>query len=497
MAAAFLAAPFRVRRTGPAVQTVTRLALGAAVLTAIVVGLELLGPVHAVNPGGRGAIEATTTLAAIISAGLFAVSFQRSRRLPDLLLLYALIAVLVADFAYGAAPVFTGAAGLESDGAARSACELVAALAFASAAIAPGNLISRLRRGAGALLAGNRRGAAALLAVNRRGAAALLAVAGGVTVIVAELVGQVAGSPGDAGAVTVTGRAAAAAHPIVLVLQLAAAAALIAAALGFLRRTRRGELTCGPLAAAAFLLAGTRLQYVAMPAVATTWVTPREGLQLGGYALLLATGCWQYASARRAAAHAAIRSERERIARDLHDGLAQDLACIVAQGQRLGSGLDAEHPMMVAARRALAASRGAIVELAASTAPTTEEALRLVAADLEHRFGVQVEVRVEADTATACDEELDPTHREHLVRIAREAIVNAALHGAARHVDVLLRRRGDELLMQVRDDGCGIADSPSQGLGLRTMRARAASMGGELSARARAGGGTELELVLG
>ena len=49
--------------------------------------------------------------------------------------------------------------------------------------------------------------------------------------------------------------------------------------------------------------------------------------------------------------------------------------------------------------------------------------------------------------------------------------------------------------MTVSDDGCGITDTYACGMGLRTMRARAAALGGRLSARPRVGGGTELRLV--
>src|SRR5205085_3223532 len=111
----------------------------------------------------------------------------------------------------------------------------------------------------------------------------------------------------------------------------------------------------------------------------------------------------RYAEGRRREAYAAISSERERIARDLHDGLAQDLACIAAQGQRLDSKLGPEHPLMIATRHALAASRGAIADLWASTAPNTEAALRLIADELERRFDLQVQVRIESDTALTAD----------------------------------------------------------------------------------------------
>ena len=219
-------------------------------------------------------------------------------------------------------------------------------------------------------------------------------------------------------------------------------------------------------------------------------------MRLAAYGLLLAGAYLQHAKLQRDAASAAIASERERIARDLHDGLAQDLACIAAQGQRLDCELGPEHPLMVATRNALAASRGVITDLTASTAPTTEAALRMIADELEHRYGIQVLVRAETDTALSPGDELEPTRREHLIRIAREAIVNAATHGLARHVDVVLRRRPGTLLLRVSDDGRGISDAQRSGFGLRSMRARAASLGGQLTAHPRAGGGTDLELLV-
>ncbi|MGZ6652150.1 MAG: histidine kinase, partial [Solirubrobacteraceae bacterium] len=86
-------------------------------------------------------------------------------------------------------------------------------------------------------------------------------------------------------------------------------------------------------------------------------------------------------------------AERQRIARDLHDGLAQDLATIALRTQRLQNGSDRpDDVLMLAARRALAISRGTIVDLSASDAPTTEAALRQVADELAARFTVLVDV---------------------------------------------------------------------------------------------------------
>jgi signal transduction histidine kinase len=449
-------------------------AAAICLMSGIAVAVAVRRPAFVVDPGARAAIETTITLSAILSAGLFVANFKHRRRLSDLLLLCALTAVAVTDFIYCALPVLIGGSTLESGGAARLACELVVALAFAVAALESDQTIPG----------------------PRRRLVALAVAAGTVMVLLAELCEQVTKARWAASSLHDVGLAGAIHHPVALAIQFASAAVLIVSTFGFLRRRAGGLGGCGLLAGAAFLLAVARLQYLAMPAVATDWVTPREGLRVAAYALLLASAWRQYAATRRTQADEAITSEHERIARDLHDGLAQDLACIVAQSQRLGSAMGAEHPLTIAARHALAAMRGAIADLTASAAPTTEDALRLIAAELEHRYRVEVDVQIEPAMALSLECCLKPDQREHIVRIARQAIVNAALHGAARRVEVALVVNGRELHLRVSDDGTGIKDAKRTGFGLRTMQARAASLGGELRAHPGAAGGTELELLV-
>ena len=451
----------------------TRLAVSAGFLSAAVLGFELARPIHATNPSGRAAIETIITIAAICTARLLVSNFRRSGRLPDLLLLCALVSVALTDFVYCAAPALLGGTKAESGGGARLACELIVSTAFAAAAFAPGKLISRPSR-------------------RLIGVATLV---GAAIVILPELLEHATGSHWSASLQEV-GIRGAVDHPVQLALNGVAATVLIVSAFAFLRRAQHGDKQCALLAGASFLLAGARLQALAVPAVATNWVTPGEGLRLAAYALLLGSAYSEYAKARRAEALAAISSERERIARDLHDGLAQDLACIAAQGQRLGIELEPEHPLMVAARNALATSRGVIADLSASTAPTTEAALCLIAEDLHHRHGLDIDVRVDMTGALGGSNDLDLVDREHIVRIAREAIVNAALHGEARRVDVVLSSNGEDLVMRITDDGWGMTNAHGSGMGLRTMRARAAALGGHLSAHSGPAGGTQLELTV-
>jgi signal transduction histidine kinase len=253
------------------------------------------------------------------------------------------------------------------------------------------------------------------------------------------------------------------------------------------------------LAVGCLLLASAGLQGLAVPRQAAEWVIPGDGLRLVAYGTLLAVALRRHARMRVGLAARALNEERSRLARDLHDGLAQDLAFIAICAQGLDPDLGPQHPLVIAARRALGASRGLITDLAARSAPTTGAALRLVADELGGRFDVQVEVRAAPVTALSGRVDLDLSEREEVVLIAREAIVNAITHGHAQRIDVTLDLDGKLPLLLVSDDGGGVTSAtPSRqgGFGLPTMRARAESLGGRLAVRQGAGGGTELEVRL-
>jgi signal transduction histidine kinase len=238
-----------------------------------------------------------------------------------------------------------------------------------------------------------------------------------------------------------------------------------------------------------------------IPTWSPNWVRGGAEIRLMAFVLALVGALRLHASARDGAAKAAVIAERQRIARDLHDGLAQDLAFIAAHGDRLASEFGTQHPVAIAARRALGIARGTIVDLTASTAPTTGAALGKVARELESRYAVEVDVKVASTDAANAGPDLLASEREVIVRIAREAIVNAVQHGGAQQVSVELGSPDRALLLRVRDDGCGIDTLPSSsgefGFGLPTMRAWAASLGGRLVTRSSAGEGTEVSVRLG
>jgi signal transduction histidine kinase len=247
------------------------------------------------------------------------------------------------------------------------------------------------------------------------------------------------------------------------------------------------------LGAAAVLLAGAWSQWLPVPGLTANSVSGRECLCAGAFGLILLFAFNSHRQLRRAQADELAAAERRRLVRDLHDGMAQDLAFIATYAERLAREFGPDHPLTVAARRALAASRGVIADISASDAPTAVAALRAAADELSIRHGVRVTVEADAEDVSA-------SKREAVVRIAREAIVNAVQHGHARHIAVSLETRDDQLTLRIIDDGRGLRHGtsahPLRGFGLRAMRDRAEAAGGHLIVGERSDGGTSVEAVV-
>jgi len=434
-----------------------RLPVAVAALAAILMGLEPSRPLDLRNPDVGAAVQTALTLCGLLSAYLLLIVFANRRRVSDLLLLLAVMTLSLVEFAFSAVPALSGDGSVGRGAGVGLGGEVVVSLAFAAAAFVP--VMVREDR-------------------SRRPLVVVL-IAAVASVGVADLI-----APGANDPVTVT-------------LHVLTSIVLVVAGIGFVKYAEPSDSSTGLLAGATFLLAATMLEYVAIPAVAADSVTLGMVARMGAQGLLLIVALRRDARLRQDLELEAVAAERQRLARDLHDGLAQDLAVIAAHGPHLMAELGPDHPLVIAAERSLAASRGAIVDLSGSGAPTTGAALREVADELEARFRVKVDVHVRTDSRGKND--LDRVRREEMVRIAREAIVNAARHGGARRIDVELDFRGGRHRLRVTDDGCGIgphALGSDDGFGVPTMRARAASIGGRLVARRAANGGTELEILV-
>jgi signal transduction histidine kinase len=92
---------------------------------------------------------------------------------------------------------------------------------------------------------------------------------------------------------------------------------------------------------------------------------------------------------------------------------------------------------------------------------------------------------------------LSPRQREAVVRIASEAVANAARHSGAEVLRLYLERLDQGMRLEVVDDGAGFDDQqPRRGYGLVTMKERAEALGGKLRIDSRRGAGTKVELEL-
>lgn len=194
---------------------------------------------------------------------------------------------------------------------------------------------------------------------------------------------------------------------------------------------------------------------------------------------------------------AAVTRERRSIARDIHDGLAQDLAFVAARVRVLERDPTAsvrfDH-LASAANRALDHSRTTIATLTRPLDEPLDAAIRRNAAEVAERHGGHAELHLQPGIAVS------PATRESLVHMVREAITNAMCHGRAARVAVSLARDA-ALRLSIVDDGCGFdaaarAAQPDAGFGLLGMEERAGALGGRFAIRSAPGSGTTVLVEL-
>jgi signal transduction histidine kinase len=267
--------------------------------------------------------------------------------------------------------------------------------------------------------------------------------------------------------------------------QLVMAGSLAVASLGLTGRGVRGQdAFARHLGLAVLFFAFSMLQYALLPPVGHEWVHMGDLLRLLFCIVLLWAAVREVAGA--VAARAAAR-ERRRIALDLHDGVAQELAFIRRRAARLAGDPDAEE-IVVAAERALEDSRWAIEHLARAPDEPLDRVLGRHASVIAARTGVAVTF------STSGSADVGPEVSEALARILGEAVANTR-HGNASLVHVELT--ADPLRLRVIDDGTGFDPTASApGFGLGGMRERAAMVGAELSVRSGPGAGTEVAVEL-
>jgi signal transduction histidine kinase len=283
-------------------------------------------------------------------------------------------------------------------------------------------------------------------------------------------------------------------HWLVLALQVATLVLYAVSAVGFLVRSERERdslLLWVALSAALSALA--RLNYFLFPSLYSEWVYVGDAFRLAAYVALLIGISREMLVYQRGAADAAVFEERRRLARELHDGLAQELAFIRSEGARLSGTTDPSvMRMATAAERALGEARMAISSLTTPVGEPLDITLRRAAEAVALRMDARVEVkcvgRPEVPTAA----------RQSLERIVREATSNAVRHGQAKVIRIEIHAN-DQLRIAVADDGRGFRTTQkpsSESFGLISMRERAEGIDGTLEVVSAPGEGTTVEVLL-
>jgi signal transduction histidine kinase len=203
------------------------------------------------------------------------------------------------------------------------------------------------------------------------------------------------------------------------------------------------------------------------------------------------------------ASQSAILEERNQLAAEIHDSLAQSFTGIslqlgVAQEQLAANEGDPLHQIRRAdeiAKFGLAEARRSILSLGSNA--IEESGLTTTLQRLVEHSNVAGRLRCVFQFDVVPEEILPPGIQHELLRFAQEAISNAVRHAQPTLVNVTLRWRPPNLILKVNDNGSGISHSSlekSEGFGLRNMRTRAAQINAQLDIQTAAGAGTSIIL---
>jgi signal transduction histidine kinase len=210
--------------------------------------------------------------------------------------------------------------------------------------------------------------------------------------------------------------------------------------------------------------------------------------------------------------HAAgVAAERERMAREIHDTLAQGFTSVVTQAQAARLALDrgeqdaARERLRIVeetARDNLAEARALVAAFA--PVPLQDSTLTEALRRLADRFAAETGTRVRLDVAGPGDTargDVEQPARDAaadvvLLRAAQEALANVRRHADAREVTVRLDRDAGTVRLEVTDDGRGLPPGHAEGMGLAGMRQRVSAVGGSLDVGPGEGGGTRVRVAV-
>ena len=487
MTAAFLHhVDVRLRGLEPKLRSVRwQFGVVAATSAAVTLAFALLPslPFGYRAPSLHVALETSAALVALLAAFLVFGRLQREPRVADVPLACGLAVLALSNFSFRAVPAVAGESSNRVVVWAAVGGRLLGALLLAAAAKESLGQVANVRRTAlgGAL-----------------GSAAVVAAVG----ITAWLLHYHLPAAPALGA----GFDASAGHPDLVVepafsaIQLVAGVFYAIAAFGFASRAmRRNDDFFHWLALACVLSVFSRINYFLYPSSYTDWVYLGDAFRLGFFALLLVAALREITTYWRIAAAAAALNERRRLARDLHDGLAQEVAFLrsnVGSVKDTGNDPALTERLVAAAQRAEQESR----QLLAALAAPTEETFDVVFADFIGEVAARERVQIDLDVAA--DLRVDHLRAEALLRIAAEAVTNAARHAAVDAVWVSVEQSNARVRLRVIDNGRGfdpeapLVAQAGHGFGLASMRGRARAVGAEFSLSSQPGQGTRVEVAV-
>jgi signal transduction histidine kinase len=197
-----------------------------------------------------------------------------------------------------------------------------------------------------------------------------------------------------------------------------------------------------------------------------------------------------------------VHAERERLARDLHDGAIQKVytaGLLVRSASKLtepqSEVSDRMERAATALNDAIADMRSNLQTLHEGTSTQIEplvNLLREIVVDPHYTTMVGIDL----ETNLTPDSSLSPLRSGHIMGIVNEAMSNLLRHAQARHVHICAERQGEVLQIKIKDDGVGFTGNPASGYGLRNMRDRARLLNGTLEIDTKPGKGTTVILEI-
>jgi signal transduction histidine kinase len=447
----------------PAVTAVAA-ALGLVVTVVILTSPHLLFGYR--NPSLHLALDSVDACIASLVAYLFYGRFTRSRRLQDALLTEGL-GLLAAS---SVAAALVSAAGVAQPYTLEVwvplSLRVIGVLTVTAAALSGDRGLTIHARGRPVL-------APLFLASVTVGA--LLAFHASLPIAVSETI------PASAVRPVVTG------HAMLLAGHAVGALGFVVAAVAFsVQAARRDDVLLRWLGPACVLGAFSRLHYVLFPSIYSGWIYTGDLFRTGCYLLLLVGAAREIERFWRTQAELAVLEDRRRLARELHDGVVQELGYIRSEAHLITVNGGVRERIVDSVDRACDEARSAIEALGHEGELPLGLLLHRAARQVAERYGGHVVVDLDVSVDATRDQGHD------LVRITREAVSNAIRHGRARNIGIGLLRDRERRRLVVHDDGRGFdpVTTESTGYGMTSMRERAQSLPGTFQVTSAPGRGT-------